>query len=184
MYLCFFAVQCLMVCDVYLLCELYLLSLKIFIFVSIFKNSLKKSEQNLQWLDHLWTNYHCGKEGGLLRLVYMNKVLYLELVIPLKLHSCYTVGEEGNGCWRITTKVTTKEYTKKEENTRSRKDLVQPRRVMKECPGWQLYQRPAEQSVQTGAGRQRASRREVSGEKGDSNHFVLCLRICKNLRRR
>ena len=32
MYLCFFAVKCLMVYDVYLLCKLYLLSLKIFIF--------------------------------------------------------------------------------------------------------------------------------------------------------
>ena len=38
MYLCFFAVRCLIIYDVYLFCDFYLLSLKIFIFVSFKKN--------------------------------------------------------------------------------------------------------------------------------------------------
>ena len=38
MYLCFFVVRCIIIYDVYLLCKLYLLLLKIFIFVSFFKN--------------------------------------------------------------------------------------------------------------------------------------------------
>lgn len=50
--------------------------------------------------------------GMTLRLAYTNKGLYLELAvesIPLELYSCYTTGEERNGCWKTTTKSTTKE---------------------------------------------------------------------------
>lgn len=66
----------------------------------------------------------------------------------------------------------------------SRKDWVQPRRVMKGRPRMTVVLQAYRAISPNWSRKTEGSRREVSGKKGDSNDFILSLRIWNNLRRR
>lgn len=103
--------------------------------------------------------------------------------IILKLRICYTKEKGVELMLEKKYKVHYK-VIKKEKILGCRKDWVQPRRVMKGRPRMTVVLQAYRAISPNWSRKTEGSRRNGSGEKGDSDHFILSLRMWNNLRSR